>query len=104
MLRIAELESIPVNSVIVCASCERSVYVVVRSPDNREKIIRSIHRSFGISTSYHSAWCSECKCEVQLNLKFLYISPVILEDMVRGRPTLGRSIMMFERDCEEAQC
>lgn len=98
MLRIADLENIPLNAIIVCASCNRSVYAVVRSPDNRENTIQSLYRRFGLSTSYHFVWCSECRCEVQLNLKFLYIPPVAVGDMVRGSPTLGRSIMMFESD------
>ncbi len=95
MLRIDELENIPLNAIIVCASCEWSVYVVVRSPNNQRNTIQSLTRRFGIATEYHSVWCAECKCEVQLNLKFLYIPPAAIDNMARGRPNLGRMIAGF---------
>lgn len=99
MLRIADQKDVPVNAIIICASCETGVYVVTGQglPGTR---LKSLKRKQWLSTEdgYHLAWCSECKCELQLNLKILYIPPEFIDDVIRGRMTLGQKLMAFNRD------
>lgn len=101
MLRITDsIKRIPVDSIIICASCEKAVYVVTGN-DLMENgkwglAITSLKKGRPINSSYHLIWCTLCKCEVQLNLRVLYIHPIPLIDLLDDRITLGRRIMAFD--------
>lgn len=95
MLRIADPKDVPVNAIIFCASCKKAVYVVTGN-DSRTLAIKSLKLGRITNSLYNIIWCTLCHCEVQLNLKALYIPPIDAEDLLNDRISLGRRIMAFE--------
>ncbi len=98
MLRIAKIEDVPLHAIVVCASCETGVYRRAR----KEKKVEGHHfrrlkvrNEFHSLDDYHLGWCRECKGLLEFNSQILYIPSYWISDILEGKVTIGRRIMVF---------
>ncbi len=96
MLRIADPKDVPLNAIIVCASCEKGVYMLVNSEGMRADDLRSIKMRGRKLDGVNTIWCSECLGHLGLNHRILYIPPIDVYAVMNDNITLGHRIMAFE--------
>ncbi len=108
MLRIANIEDVPLHAIVVCAACETSVYERVHKPEGPAegihfKRLKQKMLSVPSMGDYHLAWCFECKGLLEFNSQILYIPADWIDEITEGRTNIGRRIMMFAQEQQVKQ-